>query len=77
MPHYISRPCHELFDRMFINWEGKAAACCTDWTGELVYGDAHNSDLQELWNNKEISELRGIHNSSGELNQICNECLRK
>lgn len=66
-------PCIEL-DRMIINWEGKAIVCCTDWTGNLIYGDANVCSLKELWNCEKILQIRKEHESVKTLNEICKKC---
>ena len=66
-------PCAEL-DRMIINWEGKAIACSTDWSGSLIYGDANISSLKELWNCEEILKIRKEHENIELLNNICKKC---
>lgn len=66
-------PCAEL-DRMIINWEGKAIACSTDWTGSLIYGDSNVSSLKELWNCEEILKIRKEHENTELLNNICKKC---
>lgn len=66
-------PCTDL-DRMIINWEGKAIACCTDWTDHLVYGDANACSLDKLWNCEKIIEIRKQHENIDCLNEICRRC---
>lgn len=66
-------PCIDM-GRMIINWEGKAIACCTDWTGSLIYGDANTCSLQELWNCEKISQIRKQQENIFELNDICRKC---
>ncbi len=66
-------PCIDL-DRMIINWEGKAIACCTDWTGSLIYGDANIYSLEELWNCEKILQIRKEHANIENLNEICKKC---
>ncbi len=68
-------PCKELLNRIIINWEGKAIACSTDWTGALVYGDTNNESLSELWNNNSISEIRAMHNCIDTLPKVCAKCM--
>lgn len=68
-------PCRELFERMIINWEGKAIACSTDWTGSLVYGDANQEQLHTIWNNDVIRSLRFQHTKADLLPKICASCL--
>ncbi len=66
-------PCIDL-NRMIINWEGKAIACCTDWTGSLIYGDVNTCSLQELWNCEKILEIRKSQEELIGLNEICRKC---
>lgn len=66
-------PCVEL-KRMTINWEGKTIACCTDWTGSLVYGDANICSLKDLWNCEKILQIRRGHENISCLNEICKKC---
>lgn len=67
-------PCIEL-NRMIIDWEGKAIACSTDWTGSLTYGDATTCSLKELWNCEKILEIRREHENVNCLNEICKRCV--
>lgn len=68
-------PCSELYKRIIINWEGKAIACCTDWTGALVYGDVRKDNMLSLWNCSKIWEIRKQHESKDTLPEICERCM--
>ncbi len=68
-------PCKELYDRIIVNWEGKAIACSTDWSGTLVYGDTKENSLMELWNSTKILELRRKHDKKETLPDICKKCM--
>ena len=68
-------PCFEMFSRLIINCEGKAIACCTDWTGNLVYGDTHTESLEEIWNNETIRRLRQMHQTADTLPPVCRSCM--
>ncbi len=68
-------PCHELYERIIVNWEGKAVACSTDWTGDLAYGDANVESLESLWNNETINNLRYKHKKAETLPRICANCM--
>ena len=57
-----------------INWEGKAIACCTDWTGSLIYGDANMCSLKELWNCENVLQIRKEQEEIECLNEICKKC---
>lgn len=68
-------PCKEIYNRIIINWEGKAIACSTDWTGSLVYGDTNNESLSEIWNNSKIRMIREMHNNIETLPKVCASCM--
>ena len=68
-------PCRELYCRMIIDWQGKSIACSTDWTGTLVYGDAKEDDLLNLWNNETIWLIRKQHERKETLPNICAKCM--
>lgn len=67
-------PCKDL-QRMIINWEGHAIACCTDWTGSLIYGDANMDDLNDIWNNENIIKIRQQHQNYMTLSEVCKKCM--
>lgn len=68
--------CRELYDRMIINWEGNAIACCTDWTGDLIYGSVKDtSNLKELWNSEGLRHIRAEHKTLGTLRAVCARCM--
>lgn len=67
-------PCKDL-QRMIINWEGKAIACCTDWTGSLIYGDVNMHNLNDIWNNENIMEIRRQHKNYMTLSEVCKKCM--
>ena len=67
-------PCTDL-NRMIINWEGDAIACCTDWTGSLIYGDANVCSLKDLWNCQKILQIREEQENIKSLNEICKKCM--
>lgn len=68
-------PCHELYERIIINWEGRAIACSTDWTGDLIYGDTNVASLESVWNNEKIYHLRDLHKKADTLPRICASCM--
>ena len=68
-------PCAELYQRMIVTWEGNAIACSTDWTGALVYGDAKEEDLLDLWNSNAIWSIRKQHQNRNTLPAICAKCM--
>jgi radical SAM protein with 4Fe4S-binding SPASM domain len=53
--------CAQLFQRMFIMWDGVVTPCCADIGRELVIGNAKEEKLKDIWNNKKYKKLREAH----------------
>ena len=64
-PHpEINDPCENLWDRMYIWFDGKVNPCDADYKSLLSYGNAKDKTIKELWNNKFIKKNREIHLSN-------------
>ena len=59
--HDVRDPCENLWDRMYVWFDGKVNPCDADYKSYLSYGSAKDYSLKELWNNKVISNLRNAH----------------
>ncbi len=71
----IKDPCENLWDRMYVWFDGKVNPCDADYKSYLSYGSAKEYDLKELWNNKAISRTREQHmkKNRNEINP-CDRC---
>lgn len=75
-PHpEIKDPCENLWDRMYVWFDGKVNPCDADYKSFLSYGDANKFDLKDLWNNKVIEKNRKLHlaEKRGQINP-CDRC---
>ena len=57
----IKDPCENLWDRMYVWFDGKVNPCDADYKSYLSYGNAKEYNLKDLWNNKVISNTRNQH----------------
>ena len=57
----VKDPCENLWDRMYVWFDGKVNPCDADYKSYLSYGNAKEYSLKELWNNKIISNTRNQH----------------
>ena len=57
----IKDPCENLWDRMYVWFDGKVNPCDPDYKSYLSYGNAKEYNLEELWNNKAIPKTREQH----------------
>ena len=71
----IKDPCENLWDRMYVWFDGKVNPCDADYKSYLSYGSAKEYNLKELWNSKIISKIRDQHlnNDRTKINP-CDRC---
>lgn len=50
--------CFSPYNRMVVYVDGTVVACCKDFRGELVIGDAKKESLLSIWNNATMRNLR-------------------
>ena len=60
----VKDPCENLWDRMYVWFDGKVNPCDADYKSYLSYGNANDYNLKELWNSKIISNIRNLHTSN-------------
>lgn len=50
--------CNFPFFYLRIHTSGKVSSCATNWKDDMIIGDAKLASLKEIWNGKEINDLR-------------------
>jgi MoaA/NifB/PqqE/SkfB family radical SAM enzyme len=67
--------CCRCTQHIMILSNGKAALCCQDYNGEVVFGDLHTETLREIYQKDEYVNYRKMHfeNKRGEL-YLCKSC---
>ena len=71
----IKDPCENLWDRMYVWFDGKVNPCDADYKSYLSYGNAKEYSLEKLWNNKVISNTRNQHlNNNRKKINPCDRC---
>ena len=70
-----SGPCHILWEKMYIWYDGTCNPCDEDYKSELKMGSFETKSLRELWNSEEYQTLRKSH-LSGKRNTCfpCDRC---
>lgn len=75
-PSNISKPCSDLWRRMFIWWDGKVNPCDSDYKSKLLIGNIKENNISELWKSKNYEEYRSLHISNNRKNLYpCNNCI--
>ena len=55
--------CSQLWQRMFIAWDGEVIPCCIDSQRESVMGNINKDTIKDIWNNEVYSKIRKLHKS--------------
>ena len=71
----IKDPCENLWDRMYVWFDGKTNPCDADYKSYLSYGDVSKDTIENIWNNQKLKEIRNSH-FNNERNKVdpCNKC---
>lgn len=67
--------CCQLWQRLFVEYDGKYAMCCDTQRREYILGDANNEGIEEIWHGKKIELVRELH-KKGRWNEFpaCSKC---
>ena len=71
----INDPCQNLWDRMYVWFDGKVNPCDADYKSYLSYGNVNEFSIKKLWNSKIIKNIRNKHRTK-QRREIdpCNKC---
>ena len=68
-------PCKWLWKEVVILVDGTVVMCCRDYDGEIELGNIKEKKLKDIWNSKQIKDLRKKHkNMDFKDIPICSKC---
>lgn len=71
----IRDPCENLWDRMYVWFDGKVNPCDADYKSYLSYGNVSNSKILDVWHDEKIKKIREDHlNNSRLKHNPCDRC---
>lgn len=53
-------PCRQLWEFLYVSWNGDVMPCCMDVFKKLKLGNLRNSSLQQLWDSSFLQGIRRI-----------------
>ncbi len=67
--------CPQLYQRLFVHWDGKIGLCCTDYDAECGFGNAKDTSIKDVWLGEKMRRIRELHNK-GEWHKVplCARC---
>jgi len=69
-----NRDCHEVFNKLSINWDGTVSACCRDYDNMMIVGDVRKNTLQEIWQGAEMESWRERIRNGDYSHPLCKDC---
>ncbi|OSB14047.1 radical SAM/SPASM domain-containing protein [Clostridium botulinum] len=67
--------CSQLWQRMFIAWDGDVIPCCVDSEKELLMGNIHKNSINQIWNSEIYKKIRENHkNGRWHKHSRCRKC---
>ncbi|MFA5190383.1 MAG: radical SAM protein [Verrucomicrobiia bacterium] len=69
--------CYQLFDAMFIHWDGHVLPCCNAFGDELFVGNLLTDDVETVWNGGAFRRCREfVHRYGPKQNtgSVCERC---
>ena len=71
----INDPCENLWDRMYVWFDGKVNPCDADYKSYLSYGNVNEFSIKKLWNSEIIKNIRNNHTANQRCKiDPCNKC---
>jgi len=68
--------CEQLFQRMFVLWDGIYTPCCVNAERDYVLGDMDDLGLAEVWHGRRYRRLRELHITDRyHLEPMCRRCV--
>jgi len=55
--------CPQLYQRIFVHYDGKIGLCCVDYDAEIGLGNAWTDSIKDVWTGKKMQSIRRLHNS--------------
>ena len=71
----ITKPCSQLWERIYVWYDGTINPCDFDYKSNLNVGNLNNITIKEAWNNMLYKNLRKNHmNKNRALHNPCDRC---
>lgn len=69
-------PCTFPWHGLVVLWDGRVGSCPHDFFAEIIYGDAKESSLFDIFNSEKIQKVREqmLSGCMNRLNSPCREC---
>lgn len=67
--------CEQLFQRMFLKYNGNVTVCCVDDQDEYIVGNWREEKLKDIWNSPAYKNIRKKHIEGNYMDiNMCSKC---
>jgi radical SAM protein with 4Fe4S-binding SPASM domain len=67
--------CSQLYQRLFIHYNGKIGLCCVDYDAECDLGNVKDTFIKDVWLGEKMRKIRELHNKGKWYeNPLCKKC---
>ena len=67
--------CAQIWQRLFVWWDGKVTPCCNDYEQKMLLGDANTDSLHEIWKGPQLTKWRKLHEDGKYFTmEVCAQC---
>ena len=67
--------CDQLWQRLFVNYNGDITLCCGDVYKKRVIGNAYKDKIQDIWQSVKVNSFRNLHINGGSHKMVpCDTC---
>lgn len=67
--------CSQLYQRLFVHWDGSMGLCCADYDACMGLGNANDVAIKEVWLGEKMRKLRELHETGKwETIDLCKNC---
>ena len=71
----LKTPCKNIWERMYVWFDGKVNPCDADYKSYLSYGNVKNESIKNIWNSQELKDLKQKHlDKNRNLLTPCDRC---
>ena len=75
LPDDALMTCGDLFERMYVWWDGTVNPCDVDYKSTLAVGNLNEQTIEQIWNGDAYTKLRDDHMNGGRSkHKVCSQC---
>ena len=71
---FRNKSCVDVYVRLVVHSNNTVPICCSDFSHEMIIGNAKENSLKEIWDSKKLSGIRKLLNEDIRKIPFCRLC---